>query len=214
VAASPVGSFAVLSPIATPFGIGIHEPASVSGLPIKIVVPISGSPERLFFVVVAIKNGSVTNANKLYLASTHPNPASQGGAGNGNLAIYWLNVSGERKLGVFYQGFAAPQTLEVLGVSDGLHVIAASSGANTTRNIWLDGNLISSMAPTESAFSGDTSIYNASFDAPSFSTAGVGSVLLKGFFAGAKNSTQAPAFTRNPWQIFAPTPRNIWVPYV
>ena len=189
-------------------GIGISDPPSGGGYD---VIPASDNYYPITVFVNFSVNSSITNSNKLILASS--NGAGFPGSSTTSWVLYWHNTAGEKKVGLYLSW--NNQTIEFSGVPDGNHTLCACFSNGTIPKLFLDGVQVgagSSLTP----YYYSVGLATTSFQSPTFASSGAGYVLLRGLVSsrvtnGPHNELQAQQISANPWQLFKPTPTKRYI---
>jgi hypothetical protein len=94
-------------------------------------------------------------------------------------------------------------------------VYVGRQSSSVSRDVWVNGRLIAtdSAASLPPAVFTTFSIGSQYYNGANSGTGPIG-VLFSAAFNRALSDAEIKSLSNNPWQIFAPTPRNIWVPYV
>lgn len=91
--------------------------------------------------------------------------------------------------------------------------IGVHSNAKSRFELWIDGSLRDSVTPTsKGAISLDRTAYGNLLRATAGQGAAESNVYLAAVWSRALSEAEIKALTLNPWQLFAPTSRKIWVP--
>lgn len=190
--------------IATPKGRAFSNLSATNYRSRQIPIPITSAKE---VTVIVVASATVTAAsNMLFAVGSSTNASSFFGIGGAatNTAGFWLRDSA-----------ATDQSLGA-GAYDGVMRVygGVCSNAQSRFEFWTSAGLAASASPTtKTTFTG---LDRVGFGCLLRSTAGVGAlnpkIAMAAVWGRALSASEMESVTANPWQLFAPLQRTIWVP--
>lgn len=202
-ALTPVGSPQI---IATVQGVAISTTrAAASG--VTVGTDAKYNPPEITLLSVATQT-SITAATSGILLSRDDNTLGR---------AFVLDIHANSAWGVRYyvNGGGTPGTNELregVTATAGRRYVAAVTHAASVAKLFVDGKLVNSSSSfaTKNSATGNTQISRRTFAANTDSLTGTQALSL--LWSRALSDAEIKSISANPWQIFAPLQRRIWVP--